>query len=382
MKIQKLGSLLGYSLVALCALFLFACSDKKDAPQPAPPPAAETEIARIELEFQQGHLHGLKSFHYVPSGGTFALRDYMNSQTLSFVREGEGWSLAPGSLPNLIAFQMNDYGGAGQDAPDYGLIIRFYDASGKLINDAYAGELGRKSYQFISYPSDVTSYDGSALSVNAEDPTGLLRYVYCDTNVWNQSASHSPVGADGQRLYSFLPATEVIGIKGYYQFPTIARMNLNLDLWYAPESKLQDGQISPFYRANAALQRGQRLLHLLVPIEVFGNKNVLDEVLEQMDEEADDRAAAVPELAEWQALPADSRTWTAEQRALDERVRKARTEALRRQPVAWNSLSADKQEVLTRLMRLLGTDSWEALCRDLITYADSPGDEQARKGYF
>ena len=268
---------LSFGLLATLALGLSACtSDDEPTPPPTPNPGGGTvspagEIARVTLTLSMGHLHGRKDFHFVPSSGKYEFRNIYDTQEFTFVKKGETWTLAEGApYADFIAFQLFAWDPKvySSIAPDYGAIIRLYDAEGKLLNDQYTSEALRSQYQFFSYPTEAKDFDGKPIAVNAADPTNLLRYVYCDTNVWNKSASKSPEDKDGKKLYTFLPDTEPIGIKGYYQFPETGRFLLNIELWYSPKGKLEGGKPSPFFAPNATVKSGKCLLHLTLLEEV------------------------------------------------------------------------------------------------------------------
>jgi len=358
---------LALGLLAVVTLGLSACKgdDTPNVP-PTPSPSTSGEIARVTIKLSMGHLHGKQDFHFVPSSGKYDLRNIYDIQEFTFVKNGDTWSLAPGApYSDLIAFQLFAWDPKvySSIAPDYGAVIELYDAEGKLLNDQYTSEELRSQYQFFSYPTEATDFDGKPIAVNAADPTSILRYVYCDTNVWNQSASKSPTDNAGKKLYYFLPETEPIGIKGYYQFPETGHFLLNIDLWHSPKGKLEGGKASPFFAPNATVKSGKRLLHLTLPVNIAAQKRFMDEVIEgilndysRRVREAEDKDK---DKVQYQAVPLDQLT-------------------------SPNGYFTDEEmrTFAQRMMKLLGTTDWERVAMDFYRYYSSTGDEGSNKGYF
>lgn len=347
-------------LVALLALASCASSDNSPLVDLRPQVDSTEQAlpAKIVLTLSNGHLHGLKNFHYVPSGGVFQYQDIQNAQSFTFVRSGESWQLDPQSLQRFIGYQTIFYSPGQKDSakPDYGAVLRLYDGEGKLINESYAGEGVRDGYQFFASLSDGRAWDGSTIATASSDQSALLNYVYCDTNVWDKSASKSPRGADGKPLYYFLPDSEPLGIKGYYQFLQLGQYTLNIDLWHSPAGKLEAGVASPFYQPNGTVQQGRRLLRLQLPVSIFASPAFFDDLIEAIEEDYDDRIASAQTDAE--------------------------REALKRHPLSWEKTPAALRPEAERLVRLLGASSWEAVQEDFLQYYQNPGNEQTPDGYF
>ena len=350
---------LALSLLAVVTLGLSACKgdDTPNVP-PTPSPSTSGEIARVTIKLSMGHLHGKQDFHFVPSSGKYDLRNIYDSQEFTFVKNGDTWSLAPGSpYSDLIAFQLFAWDPKvySSIAPDYGAVIELYDAEGKLLNDQYTSEELRSQYQFFFYPTEATDFDGKPIAVNAADPTSILRYVYCDTNVWNQSASKSPTDNAGKKLYYFLPETEPIGIKGYYQFPETGHFLLNIDLWHSPKGKLEEGKASPFYAPNATVKSGKQLLHLSLPMNIYASKDFQDEVVSYMDADYDRRVDAAPDNEKEKVKP---------------------------EPYPFEKLSDENKVYALRLVKLLGAKDWESVSLDFFRYYKSYKHNNDPEGYF
>ena len=190
-----------------------------------------------------------------------------------------------------------------------------------------------------------------------------MRYVYCDTNVWDKSASKSPEDATGKKLYTFLPKTEPIGIKGYYQFPETGRFLLNIDLWYSPKGKLEGDKPSSFFAPNAVVKSGKQLLHLTLPVSVPAQKRFMDEVIEGIQSDYNRRVeeASVEEKdkVKPQAIPLEKLT-------------------------SPNGYYTDEEmrTFAQRMMMLLGTKDWNRVAMDFYLYYTSAGQENTNEGYF
>ena len=163
---------------ALALLFvgasLFAsCAKKSDEPKPTPPDKKEDvkptpkpkegelpEITKVVLRFGESHLHSQKGVHYIPNNAKLNFSLLSQEQIMTFVKQGDSWQLEKGSPERFIGTEMMSYGTVTSAAPDYALWVRYYDASGKLVNGAYADPKVRSQYQLFIYPSDVKAFDG------------------------------------------------------------------------------------------------------------------------------------------------------------------------------------------------------------------------------
>lgn len=353
----------GLSLFLL-ALSLILSSCGKDVIIPVPTGVADNEITMVKVSLSMGHLHGRKNYHFVPSGGKYVHRNIYDIQEFTFVRSGKSWVLrqdAKHPYWDLIAYMTHDYGGGSADAPDYGVKILLFNAKGDTLNTEYTSEANRSHYQFFFYPTEAKRFGGEQVELNPADPTNILKYVYCDTNVWNGSATKSPVGPDGKNLYTFLPDTEPIGIKGYLQFPTISQFNLNITLWHSPKGKLQSGKASPFYAPNDAVKAGRQLLHLKLPISVYADKeDFQDDIVMRMQADYDRRVKEAKEAGK-----------------SEDELKK-----ITFLPIPLKDLPSGHQVIARRLMSLLGTQDWESIAMDFYRYFSSYEHNNDPEGYF
>lgn len=348
------------SLAFVLLLGLSSCRSTQGSEEPQRPPLVEpSEISRVVVSLSMGHLHGRQNFHFVPAGREFKHQDFYNTQRFTFIKEGERWVLSPESLQTFIAFQTNRYGldNPGDDAPVYGARIYLYDKAGKLVNDSFASAGYRESYQFFASPSDVRGFEGEEVNYDASKMTDFLDYIYCDTNVWDKGAAKSPTGADGKKLYYFLPATEPVGFKGYYEFFRQGQFTLNLDLWQTPAGKLEGGRPSPFYAPNATVRQGKLLIHLELPTAIFADKEEFyDAMVGELEDDFKARVEAAPTDEARRAV--EYRTFTLEE------------------------TDSELRPFALRLMKLLKTDDWAGLQMDMLGYFLNGGDENSTEGYF
>ena len=347
--------------LGLMAFALALTSCRKDEPVTPKPDNKQTtvdEIAKVRITLSNGHLHGTKVFHYVPSGGTFTYRNIYDRQEYTFVKNGDQWVLSSDApYTDFIGYQVQQYDANDPTsaAPDYGAIIYLYNAKGELINDQYASEANRPYYQFFFYPTEAKDFDGKSISFDASNPTSILKYVYCDTNVWNKSASKSPQDDKGNKLYYFLKDTEPIGIKGYFQNPTISQFTLNIDLWHSPKGKLEEGKASPFYAPNATVKSGKQLLHMSLPMNVYASKDFQDEVVSYISTDYDRRVDAAPDNEK---------------------------ENIKPEPYPFEKLSDKNKVYALRIVKLLGAKDWESVSLDFFRYYKSYKHNNDPEGYF
>ena len=276
-----------FAVCALAALSL-SCVGKdeptKSTPAPVPAPAgqkSESNVAKLVVRFQIGHLHGEKSFHYLPREAVLTNKNLQDEQMLTFklvdgkwmrvdtlmVQNGDKTETIQG-LDKLLAYRWRDTrkldpltqeptGGA---YPQYGLLLEAYDAQGKLLN---LGEIAQKdAYQFFLYPSDVKDYDTNQAIKADADYKNIMTYTCLDTEVYNKSAHRGTT--------KFRSEQDPINYKGYVIFPILgSSFNFNIDLYHTTKGKLEGGKASEYYQPNATVKQGELLAHLSIPLYVF-----------------------------------------------------------------------------------------------------------------
>ena len=279
-----------FAVCALAALSL-SCVGKDEPkstltpePSPAPTPAvqkSESNVAKLVVRFQIGHLHGEKSFHYLPSEAVLENKNLQDEQMLTFklvegkwmrvdtlmVQNGDKTETIHG-LDKLLAYRWHDTRKAnpftgdisGSDYPQYGLLLEAYDVQGKLLN---LGEIAQKdAYQFFLYPSDIKDYDTNQAIKADADYKNIMTYTCLDTEVYNKSAHRGTT--------KFRSEQDPINYKGYVIFPILgSSFNFNIDLYHTTKGKLEGGKASEYYQPNATVKQGELLAHLSIPLIVF-----------------------------------------------------------------------------------------------------------------
>ena len=292
MRTNRLKAL-AFAGIAALSLLSSACSKKSSnepivppapnptpAPAPAPaPPTSDLDLAKVVIRLQIGHLHGKKSFHYLPSEADLVNRNLQDEQIITYTKQGNEWKMSESSakigkqdvtytLDKLLAFQWKNTRRInplteqeeGSDYPQYGILFECYNSKGELL----AKQLSAKgAYQLFIYPSDVKDYDSQSAITTKSDFSDVFKYTNLDTEDLSKSAHQGET--------KFRDEKDPVNLKGYAIFPTLgSQMTLNFDLYATTKGKLEGGNASPVYAPNATAKAGQRLLHLSIPLYVFG----------------------------------------------------------------------------------------------------------------
>ncbi len=250
----------------------------------------KTDIKKVVIKMYEGHLHGLKGFHYV-SGPDGITNPFLRlEQELSFEYIQGKWCFKKGATNKFVFFKSKMFHNIPTDktspltpAPVYGCWIEYYNANGQLINGDFARA---NEYQMFFIPRKVEALNGTSLSNQDKTLPNLMNYVYRDTTPWDRSSK------EGARFNS---DEEAIGLKGFFDFPTLNRNFLmSIQLWKTKGAKLSNGKVSPFYAPNPSLiQKGEKVLELNIPTYVIlfeEDKNLdKDSSLDALDQETQKR---------------------------------------------------------------------------------------------
>ena len=286
---------LAFAGIATLSLLTSACSKKSSnepivpstpnptpAPAPAPaPPTSDLDLAKVVIRLQIGHLHGKKSFHYLPSEADLVNRNLQDEQIITYTKHGNEWTMSESSakigkqdvtytLDKLLAFQWKNTRRInplteqeeGSDYPQYGILFECYNSKGELLAKQLSAP---DAYQVFIYPSDVKDYDTQQSITHKEDFSDIFAYTCLDTEDFTKSAHHGQTKFRNEEK-------DPVNLKGYAIFPKLGtQMMLNFDLYATTKGKLSAGKASPVYAPNAMVKEGgQRLLHLSIPLYVFG----------------------------------------------------------------------------------------------------------------
>nr|WP_311150478.1 hypothetical protein [uncultured Prevotella sp.] len=211
--------------------------------------------AKAVIEIYNGHLHGPKAFHQNPTPKE--LKYIGRNYKLTYTLENGKWVADPqnGKSVNLMGSSQGYYVSA--------FVIHYYDKAGKEITSQIAENGEDSHYQHFFMVDNIRpSYGGKkeATDVNSNE---FFNYVYCDTDPWNKTNKF-----DGAK---FLKDNNPIGHKGYFEFlRTHKQFNLEIRLMRAHNSKLTNGEASPFYAPTARqLKEEAWLPTIVVPMNIY-----------------------------------------------------------------------------------------------------------------
>jgi len=211
--------------------------------------------AKAVIEIYNGHLHGPKAFHQNPTPKE--LKYIGRNYKLTYTLENGKWVADPqnGKSVNLMGSSQGYYVSA--------FVIHYYDKAGNEITSQIAENGEDSHYQHFFMVDDIRpSYGGKkeATDVNSNE---FFNYVYCDTDPWNKTNKF-----DGAKFFG---KNNPIGLKGYFEFlRTHKQFNLEIRLMRARNSKLTNGEASPFYAPTARqLKEEAWLPTIVVPMNIY-----------------------------------------------------------------------------------------------------------------
>lgn len=211
--------------------------------------------AKVVIEIYNGHLHGPHAFHQNPTPKE--LKYIGRNYKLTYTLENGKWVADPqnGKSVNLMGSSQGYYVSA--------FVIHYYDKAGNEITSQIVNNGEDSHYQHFFMVDDIRpSYGGKkeATDVNSNE---FFNYVYCDTDPWNKTNKF-----DGAK---FLGKNNPIGLKGYFEFlRTHKQFNLEIRLMRARNSKLTNGEASPFYAPTARqLKEEAWLPTIVVPMNIY-----------------------------------------------------------------------------------------------------------------
>ena len=227
--------------------------------------------AKAVIEIYNGHLHGPHAFHQNPTPKE--LKYIGRNYKLTYTLENGKWVADPqnGKSVNLMGSSQGYYVSA--------FVIHYYDKAGNEITSQIVNNGEDSHYQHFFMVDDIRpSYGGKkeATDVNSNE---FFNYVYCDTDPWNKTNKFDGAKFTGQ--------SNPIGHKGYFKFlRTHKQFNLEIRLMRARNSKLTNGEASPFYAPTARqLKEEAWLPTIVVPMNIYmdSDERELDEKVYDTD---------------------------------------------------------------------------------------------------
>ena len=227
--------------------------------------------AKAVIEIYNGHLHGPHAFHQNPTPKE--LKYIGRNYKLTYTLENGKWVADPqnGKSVNLM--------GSSQDHYVSAFVIHYYDKAGNEITSQIVNNGEDSHYQHFFMVDNIRPSYGGKKEATDVNSTEFFDYVYCDTDPWNKTNKFDGAKFTGQ--------SNPIGHKGYFKFlRTHKQFNLEIRLMRARNSKLTNGEASPFYAPTARqLKEEAWLPTIVVPMNIYmdSDERELDEKVYDTD---------------------------------------------------------------------------------------------------
>ena len=211
--------------------------------------------AKAVIEIYNGHLHGPKAFHQNPTPKE--LKYIGRNYKLTYTLENGKWVADPqnGKSVNLMGSSQRFYESA--------FVIHYYDKAGNEITSQIFNNGEDSHYQHFFMVDNIRPSYGGKKEATDVNSTDFFNYVYCDTDPWNKTNKF-----DGAKFFG---KNNPIGHKGYFEFlRTHKQFNLEIRLMRARNSKLTNGEASPFYApTERQLKEEAWLPAIVVPMNIY-----------------------------------------------------------------------------------------------------------------
>ena len=211
--------------------------------------------AKAVIEIYNGHLHGPKAFHQNPTPKE--LKYIGRNYKLTYTLENGKWvaDAQNGKSVNLMGSSQGHYVSA--------FVIHYYDKAGNEITSQIVNNGEDSHYQHFFMVDNIRPSYGGKKETTDVNSTDFFKYVYCDTDPWNKTNKF-----DGAKFFG---KNNPIGLKGYFEFlRTHKQFNLEIRLMRARNSKLTNGEASPFYApTERQLKEEAWLPAIVVPMNIY-----------------------------------------------------------------------------------------------------------------
>ena len=270
MKTMKTKRFINGLVLAFCAVMgmLFVACNPEQSENIAP---SLINPAKAVIEIYNGHLHGPKAFHQNPTPKE--LKYIGRNYKLTYTLENGKWvaDAQNGKSVNLMGSSQGHYVSA--------FVIHYYDKAGKEITSQIVNNGEDSHYQHFFMVDNIRPSYGGKKETTDVNSTDFFKYVYCDTDPWNKTNKF-----DGAKFFG---KNNPIGLKGYFEFlRTHKQFNLEIRLMRARNSKLTNGEASPFYAPTARqLKEEAWLPTIVVPMNIYmdSDERELDEKVYDTD---------------------------------------------------------------------------------------------------
>ena len=261
MKTMKTKRFINGLVLAFCAVMamLFVACNPEQSENIAP---SLINPAKAVIEIYNGHLHGPKAFHQNPTPKE--LKYIGRNYKLTYTLENGKWVADPqnGKSVNLMGSSQEFYVSA--------FVIHYYDKAGNEITSQIVNNGEDSHYQHFFMVDNIRPSYGGKKETTDVNSTDFFKYVYCDTDPWNKTNK-----SDGAKFFG---KNNPIGLKGYFEFlRTHKQFNLEIRLMRARNSKLTNGEASPFYAPTARqLKEEAWLPAIVVPMNIYMDSDERD----------------------------------------------------------------------------------------------------------
>ena len=270
MKTMKTKRFINGLVLAFCAVMgmLFVACNPEQSENIDP---SLINPAKAVIEIYNGHLHGPHAFHQNPTPKE--LKYIGRNYKLTYTLENGKWVADPqnGKSVNLM--------GSSQDHYVSAFVIHYYDKAGNEITSQIVNNGEDSHYQHFFMVDDIRPSYGGKKEATDVNSTEFFKYVYCDTDPWNKTNKFDGAKFTGQ--------SNPIGHKGYFKFlRTHKQFNLEIRLMRAHNSKLTNGEASPFCAPTARqLKEEAWLPTIVVPMNIYmdSDERELDEKVYDTD---------------------------------------------------------------------------------------------------
>lgn len=211
---------------------------------------------KVEINIYDGHIHEPANFH---QNAHAKENKYLSKNYKLVYRLEDGKWKADESNPKWVGVLSSSQviGGCV-----YAFDIHYYKGDTEITNELYIND-ENKHYQHFFMVSDIKPGYGGKEEETDKNNEGFFSYTYRDTTPWNQTNHFNKA--------PYAEPERQLGLKGYFLFKKpYKKLNLNIKLMRARNSKLSGGKPSPFYAPTQAQLTNEAWMPTIsVPVYVY-----------------------------------------------------------------------------------------------------------------
>lgn len=228
------------------------------------------DVAKVELFFLEGHLHGTNLFH--ENGSPEGVKYMTLPQKFTLEADEEGHFHLSDESPNkMLIVRSKVYEGF---SGVLGLWINYFDKEGNNITGNFANA---QHQHFFAVKNPKPNFDGDAEALKGKSTDDFIHYHYGDTDPWDKSNKREKAPFIGQE--------DPRGLKGYFWFNQ-ERMSFDLEiqLYHSKASKEGSTYSTP---SKAQATNGGVDFRYSIPVNVYAREDEYVEA-DSIDELSDD----------------------------------------------------------------------------------------------